>query len=177
MGDLEQARSLLEDNLKFRLEILDSDHPQIAVAKNPLAALLIDLKEYEEAKKLAEESVALRLEVLSEEHPYIGFAHDTLALAELGLGDLVAAEYNAKISLERRIKFLGKDHFHSAVGHMTLAKIFSAQNRRKEAMDEAQKAHNLYMAGLRYGHPFQKKAAALLQDLKKSMLEGSEICR
>lgn len=167
MGNFEQARPLLEENLRSRLNILDPYHPQIAVAKNPLAALLVDFEEYEEAKKLSEEALALRIELLSEEHPYIAFAYDTLALAELGLGNMGAAEHAAKESLRRRQKFLGEEHFRCAVAHMTMSKIRSAQNRKREAIEEAQKGHDVNRAALREGHPALERSLAFLQDLKE----------
>ena len=54
MGNFEQARPLLAENLRSRLNILDPYHPQSAVAKNPLAALLVALEIIERAYFLQE---------------------------------------------------------------------------------------------------------------------------
>jgi tetratricopeptide (TPR) repeat protein len=161
-GELDKALPLLEMNVRVRTEILDRRHPQIAVAKNALAAILVDP---EEAFKLAKESVELRSDVLGARHPYTAFAYDTLAIAELGRGNVDAAETAAEISADIRTDVLGPSHPRCAVAHITLAKVRSAQGQYEEALDEARKAKGVNDAALREGHPFRKLTDDLLRDI------------
>ena len=98
-GDLQQAELFLEENHRLRLEILsqeDPEHPQIAVAKNPLAFLYLDLGKYEEALTLAQEGLELRRKRLGSLHPYTAFSLDTKSLTLLALDRIEEAEECAK---------------------------------------------------------------------------------
>ncbi len=140
------------------------------MAKSPLAQLYCDLGLYSEALQLGQEALELRLKKLGKDHPYTSFTHDTMAKIHLGLNDIEKAKEHAQESLRIRIDVYGADSNHPrlAIAHLTNAAISHREGDSKEAIVQAEKAHDMNMKALRDCHPLTQKSKSFLMQMKKT---------
>ncbi len=109
-GLLDDARALLEDALRIRVERLGPTHLDVAEAQDSLAGLLVLLGEFARARGLYESALATRETLLGPEHPRVATSLTFLGslLATIGQGDEAARLHERALAI--REKTLPKDH-------------------------------------------------------------------
>ncbi|MBT2676015.1 tetratricopeptide repeat protein [Streptomyces sp. ISL-14] len=110
LGDLQGARSIIEDALVRRRRTLGDDDPDTLQSANDFAVILSLLGEYREARRIAEDTLARRRRVLGDEHPETLRSAGNLAVAFARLGEYVASRDLHEDTLVRRREALGDDH-------------------------------------------------------------------
>ena len=110
LGDLETARTLLEEALAIRREALGPRHPDTAVSLNNLAFILRKLGDPAAARLLHEEALSIRRKVLDPRHLSLALNLSNLAAVLLDLGDPAAARplYEEALAIHQEI--LGPRH-------------------------------------------------------------------
>lgn len=124
-----RAAPLLRSTLALKLERLPADHPDIALTRTNLAAILRDKGELDEAAGLLDAAIAT----------YRGLGHPDLANALFGLGrlllkraDPVAAEPPLREAVAIRVARVPKQ-IKTAEAKSVLGECLSAQGRYAEA--------------------------------------------
>ena len=78
LGELEEARDLLEKALASDQQSFEPGHPSIAISQSNLAMVLKDLGELEEARKLIQSAFNIFLDKFGENHHYTVISKENL---------------------------------------------------------------------------------------------------
>ena len=100
LGDLEGAKSLLEEALESDKNSFEPGHPSISIRQSNLAMVLKDLGDLEGAKSLLEEALESDKNSFEPGHPSISIRQSNLAMVLKDLGDLEGAKSLLEEALE-----------------------------------------------------------------------------
>jgi len=92
LGDLQGAKSYLEQATEIGTSALPQRHPGHGEIKQVESAWLIAIGEYRQAASVSRERIELMLDVFGQHHPYTSLAQNSLAVAMLYLEQLEPAE-------------------------------------------------------------------------------------
>jgi len=110
LGLFEPARSMMEDALRTRQELLGVDHLEVAESLRGLAILLRTTGDFEEARRLCERSLAIRENVLGPDHLDVAKSLHTLAILLAYIDDYEGSRTLFERALAIREKAFGPDH-------------------------------------------------------------------
>ena len=163
--------------LKLRQEQLGVDHPDVAMSRGALAAVLLDQGKFKEAEEQQRAALDARLAALGEDHPNIALSRNTLAEILSSQGKYAEAETEHRSAMALRRKALGEDHVDVANSHSNLGTVLDLQGRHAEAEKEHRAAVALLLRTVGADHPNTGRArnnlATCLHGLGK--LEEAEV--
>lgn len=110
LGDIWEARKIIEDALVRRRRTLGDDDPDTLQSANDLAATLCSLGEYRESLHIHQDTLARRRRVLGDDHPQTLQSAGNLAVTLSRLGEYVTSRDMEEDTLARRRRVLGDDH-------------------------------------------------------------------
>ncbi|MBB4894319.1 tetratricopeptide (TPR) repeat protein [Streptomyces olivoverticillatus] len=123
IGDVAEARRVVEDTLARRRHTLGSDDPQTLQSANDLAVILDQLGISVHTREMYEDTLARRRRVLGDDHPDTLQSALNLGLALLEYGKLEEARRLVEDALVRRRRALGDDHPQSLEAAAGLASV------------------------------------------------------
>ena len=128
-----EAEPLLKRSLAINEKAFGSNHPNVGLLLNNLAALYNDQGRYADAEPLLKRALAVREAALGPGHPDVAATVNNLALLYQAQGRYADAEPLYKRSLTLSEKALGPDHPNVAVSLNNLALLYQAQGRYADA--------------------------------------------
>ena len=133
-GRLEEAITLYEKVLTFRIRVLGEDHPNTLISRNNLAHAYESAGRLTEAITLFEQVLPDSIRVLGEDHPLTLISRNNLAGAYRAVGRLEEAISLFEQVLSDRIRVLGEDHPDTLTSRNNLAYAHHAAGRYTEAI-------------------------------------------
>jgi tetratricopeptide (TPR) repeat protein len=122
-GQYRQARTLYEQTLAGRQQLLGDDHPDTLQSMHNLADIHRNLGDLQGAHQLFEQTLAARRRVLGDDHPDTLMSMNYLAVARRALGNLPGAQRLHEQTLAARQRVLGDDHPDTLTSMNHLAEI------------------------------------------------------
>jgi len=110
IGDLEEARRLLDRALSIRERTQGPRHPDTAATLDELADVLQTMGDYRQARQSYERALAIQEESLGLWHPDVARTLNGLAIMLIDLGDYDGAKSSFQRALAIRLKALGSEH-------------------------------------------------------------------
>lgn len=128
-----EAEPLFKRTLAIRERLFGSEHSDVAMSLNNLAALYDHQGRYVEAEPLFKQALAIRERVLGSDHPDVALILNNLAAFYSALGRYPEAEPLYERSLDIRKRTLGPHHPNVATSLNNLASLYTRQGRYAEA--------------------------------------------
>ena len=138
--DLKAAKRYFNRCLALTLQLLESEHPSVAIAYNDLAGVLLYQGDLNEAKEYHERALAITQQALGPENPNVATSYNNLATVLRDQGDLKKAKEYHERALAIRQQTLGPQHPDVASSYNNLANVLGDQgdlNRAKEYHERA----------------------------------------
>jgi tetratricopeptide (TPR) repeat protein len=130
-----------------------SEHPDVALSFNNLAALYDSQGRYEAAEPLYQQALEISRKLLGTEHPEVALSLNNLAELYRNQGRYKAAEPLYQQALEISRKLLGTEHPEVALSLNNLAELYRNQGRYEEAEPLYQQALEISRKLLGTKHP------------------------
>ena len=153
MGTFEEGKRHFERSLALQLQLLGSEHPDVASSYNNLAAVLRGQGDLKQAKEYHERALAIRQQTLGPQHPDVATSYNNLATVLRGQGDLKQAkEYNERAHAIMQ-QALGPQHPDVASSYSNLATVLSDKGDLKKAKEYHEHALAIRQETLGPQHP------------------------
>ncbi|XP_044175305.1 uncharacterized protein LOC122958453 [Acropora millepora] len=158
MGTFEKGKHHFKHSLALKLQLLGSEHPDVASAYYNLATVLSDQGDLrqaklKQAKEYHERALAIRQQTLGPQHPDVASSFNNLASVLSGQGDLKQAKEYHERALAIRQKTLGPQHPFVASSFNNLANVLSDQGDLKQAKEYHERALVIRQKTLGPQHP------------------------
>ncbi|MFB2882394.1 tetratricopeptide repeat protein [Floridanema aerugineum] len=132
-GKYAEAIPLAQRSLAIREKALGSEHPDVALSLNNLAALYEQMGNYAQAEPLYQRSLAILEKVLGSEHPDVAGSLNNLGLLYRRMGNYAQAEPLFQRSLAIWEKALGSEHPNVASSLNNLAGLYQDMGNYAQA--------------------------------------------
>jgi tetratricopeptide (TPR) repeat protein len=170
--ELADAKTLLQRALDIALARLPDDSLLISDARDGLADVLTQLKQYGDAERLCEAALAVDRKRGPDESAILSQTLDTLAQARFSEGRLDEAEAPMREALALRQQTFGTRHALTAVSMNNLAVLLYQAGRYADAAAQWQEAFPVYRDVYGSEHP---EVATLLNNLGRSALMAGRV--
>ncbi len=171
LGEFDPSIEMLEEALRIRSDQFGERHPEVAAAKNELAASLTRKAQYDRAQALLDDALRLNSDLFGEQSEKVAKTHYNLAELHHAAGDAAAAERHARASVATLEALEGQHASALAESKNMLARVLQLQNELEEADRLLREALALVRAELGGDHPliayYSQNLAVLLQDRGK----------
>ena len=171
-GELDDAKSLLQRALDIAQVKLPPDSLLISDARDGLADVLTQLKQYSDAERLCEAALPVDRGRGPDGSGTLAQTLDTLAQALFGDGRLAEAEAPMREALAVRKQYFGTHHALTALSMNNLAVLLYQEGRYAEAAAQWQEALPVYREVFGAEHP---EVATLLNNLGRSALMAGRV--
>ncbi|XP_044175411.1 uncharacterized protein LOC122958557 [Acropora millepora] len=145
MGTFEEGKRHFKRSLSLQLQLLGSEHPDVAMSCNNLANVLSDQGDLKQAKEYHERALAIRQQTLGPQHPNVATSYNNLATVLRDQGDLKQAKDYHERALAIRQQTLGPQHPDVASSYNNLATVLSDQGDLKD-LRQAKEYHERALA-------------------------------
>ncbi|MEZ4361923.1 MAG: tetratricopeptide repeat protein [Kofleriaceae bacterium] len=163
LGDLPQAKRLLELALASDRKNLGDDHPSVAMCRSNLAGVLKDLGDLPQAKQLLELALASFRKNFGDDHPSVARCRFNFAVLAEESGQLEEAQGLLAQSLASEERSLGPSHPSTAHTRARLARVLHKLALDHEAYPHATRARQ-DVAHLAPGTRVRASVESLLAD-------------
>ncbi|MBV9622328.1 MAG: tetratricopeptide repeat protein, partial [Gammaproteobacteria bacterium] len=170
--DLGLAKTKLNQALTVARRDLPRDSVLISEARDALADVLVDLKEYPEAERLAADALAMDRKRGVDGTPILARTLGTIGNAYYFRGDLKAAEAPMREALLLWRQYYGLNHPRTAESMNNLASLLYQEGRYGEAARQWTEALPVYRVVYGEAHP---ELATLLNNLGRSELMAGHV--
>ncbi len=160
------AEPLFREAMEMRQRMFKDGHPSLGSSLNAYAAVLVALNRREDAVPYYQQAIDLRLRLLGTDHPDLATSRSGLASNLVKLGRAAEAEPLYLASLAAYRKAYKGDHPKLANVLGLTAQCLSKLNKHDEAIDMAQQAADMADRLYPAEHPFRKKCATVLSDIR-----------
>ena len=133
MGQLEEARPLLEESLQACRETLGDHHPSTSASINNMGQLLKDMGQLKEAMPLLEEALKARRETLGDRHSDTLASVNNMGRLLLDIGQLKKAMPQLEEALQARRVTLGDRHSDTLASINNMGMLLKARGLLAEA--------------------------------------------
>lgn len=133
LGDLETARTLLEQSLNMLVSLHGWEHPEVAAGLNKLGTLLYDLAEYDSSVACDRRALAVARGLYGERDSTVGIYLADLAASVRHQGKLDTAEVMFREALTMLIELLGHEHEDVANTQVHLGRLLQIEGKLDEA--------------------------------------------
>ncbi|MET3125521.1 tetratricopeptide (TPR) repeat protein [Arcicella rosea] len=133
LGELNEAKTLLEKILRFDERRFGLEHPNTIITYSNLASTYKDLGDLEKAKTLSKKVLSLAEKHFGKNHSTTAIANSNLALVIKDLGDIQEAKKLLKRTLFSNEINFGKSHVNTAVSYSNLALVHIDLKEYEEA--------------------------------------------
>jgi tetratricopeptide (TPR) repeat protein len=153
LGQLDRALEFQLKALEIREQVLDKNHPDLAISYDNLSKIYKDLGQLERGLEFQLKAVEIREQVLDKNHPDIAQSYNNLSLIYKDLGQLERAlEFQLK-AVKIREQVLDKNHPSLATSYNNLSSIYKDLGQLERARPYAQKAVAIMASLFPQGHP------------------------
>jgi len=140
MGTFEEGKRHVQRSLALKLQLVGSEHPDVAGTYNNLANVLHLQGDLKQAKEYHERALAIREQTVGPQHPDVATSYNNLATVLHKQGALkLAKEYHER-ALAIRQQRLGPQHSDIASSYNNLANVLSDQGDLKQAKEYHERA-------------------------------------
>ena len=153
MGTFEEGKRHFERSLAPKLQLLGSEHPDVATSYNNLANVLSNQGDLKQAKEYHKRALAIRQQTLGPQHLDVATSYNNLATVLSGQGDLKQAKEYLERALAIRQQTLGPQHPHVATSYNNLANVLGDQGDLKQAKEYHKRALAIREQTLGPQHP------------------------
>ena len=151
--EFEKALDYDRRAMSIREAKLGSDHPDIAVSLDNIAATLVALGDYDGALEHFERAMSLRATGLGAESLEVAFTLNGMGGIYMQYGDLDRALATFEEAQRMMARLLGPDHVEMAPAHNNIGVIYWQQGRLDDALAEFRHARASMEPVLGPGHP------------------------
>jgi tetratricopeptide (TPR) repeat protein len=170
--ELDDAKSFLQRALDIGQAQLPPSSVLISDARDDLADVLTQLKQYRDAERLCEAALILDRKRGPDGSETLAKTLDTLAQALAAEGKLTAAEAPTREALAINQQYFGARHMFTALSMNNLAALLYQEGRYAEAATEWQQALPVYREVFGVEHP---EVATLLNNMGRSALMAGDV--
>ncbi len=167
-GQLEKAQASSERALELVKATHGPEHPYVAIALGNLASIHREKGEHARALELDERSLGVFEKTLGTEHEYFGIALMHIADDHVGLGELAAAKDALERSYDLVVARMGPESRKSATALRGLAEVSLAQERWRDAIDQAERAIKIFEGAKAAPHELAPAQFVLAQALTRA---------
>ncbi|XP_015766754.1 PREDICTED: uncharacterized protein LOC107345547 [Acropora digitifera] len=153
MGTFEEGKHHFERSLDLRLQLLGSEHLDVATCYNNLAIVLRDQGDLKQAREYIERALAIRQQTFGPQHPDVATSYNNLANVLRDQGDLNQAKEYHERALAIRQQTLGPQHPDVARSYSNFATVLSHQGDLKQAKEYHERALAIRQQTLGPQHP------------------------
>ena len=153
MGTFDEGKRHFERSLALQLQLLGSEHPDVANSYNNLANVLCDQGDLKKAKEYYERALAIRQQTLGPQHPDVADSYNNLANVLHDHDDLRQAKEYHERALAIRQQTLGLQHPDVASSYNNLAIVLADQGDLKQAKEYHERALAIRQQTLGPQHP------------------------
>ena len=153
MGTFEEGIRHFKRSLALKLQLLGSEHPDVAGTYNNLATVLSDQGDLKQAKEYHERALAIMQQTLGPQHLHVASSYNNLANVLSDQGDLKQAKEYHELALAIRQQTLGPQHPDVASSYNNLATVLSGQGDLKQAKEYHERALAIRQQTLGPQHP------------------------
>ncbi|XP_044175409.1 uncharacterized protein LOC122958555 [Acropora millepora] len=153
MGTFEEGKHHFERSLALKLQLLGSQHPDVARSYNKLAVVLSDQGDLKQAKEYHERALAIQQQTLGPQHPDVASSYNNLANVLSDQGDLKQAKEYYERALAIMQQTLGPQHPNVASSYNNLANVLRGQGDLKQAKEYYERALAIRQQTLGPQHP------------------------
>ncbi|XP_044174629.1 uncharacterized protein LOC114955144 [Acropora millepora] len=153
MGTFEEGKRHFKRSLVLKLQLLGSEHPDVASSYNNLANVLSNQGDLKQAKEYHERALAIRQQTLGPQHPDVASSYNNLAVVLSDQGDLKQAKEYYERALAIMQQTLGPQHPDVATSYNNLAAVLSDQGDLKQAKEYYERALAIRQQTLGPQHP------------------------
>ena len=151
--DLKAAKRYYKSCLALSLQLLESEHPSVAIAYSDLARVLRHQGNLKKAKEYHERALTIKQQTLGPQHPKVARSYNNLATVLCGQGDLKKAKEYLERALAIRQQTLGPQHPDVASSYYNLATVLRGQGDLKKAKEYHERALAIKQQTLGPQHP------------------------
>ena len=151
--DLKAAKRYCKSCLGLSLQLLESQHPSVAIAYSDLAGVLQDQGDLKKAKEYHERALAIRQQTLAPRNPGVACSYNNLATVLRGQGDLKKAKEYLEHALAIVQQTLGPQHPDVATSYNNLAIVLGDQGDLKKAKEYNERSLAIRQQTLGPQHP------------------------
>lgn len=170
--ELDLAKSFLQRALDISQAQLTASNVLISDARDDLADVLTQLKQYREAENLCEAALIEDRKRGSQGSETLARTLDTLAQAMAAEGRLTEAEAPTREALAINQRYFGARHMSTALSMNNLAALYYQEGRYAQAAAQWQQALPVYREVFGLEHP---EVATLLNNMGRSALMAGDV--
>jgi serine/threonine protein kinase/tetratricopeptide (TPR) repeat protein len=134
-GKYAEAREHAERALAIRVEVLGSDHPEVAASLTNLGNVALQQGKFDEALAFHERALALKQRTLGPDHPEVAASLNSLGNVALDQGEPELAYGYHRRALEIRERALGPNHPEVAASFNNLGNVAAEQGKLDDAFE------------------------------------------
>ncbi|XP_015767790.1 PREDICTED: uncharacterized protein LOC107346505 isoform X2 [Acropora digitifera] len=153
MGTFKDGKRHFERSLALNLQLLGSEHPDVASSYNNLATVLGRLGYLELAKGYYQLALSIRQESLGPQHPIVASSYNNIANVLDDQGDLKQAKEYYERALSIRQKTLEAQHPDVASSYINLGNVLRKQGDLEKAKEYYERALAIRQQTLGPQHP------------------------
>ena len=127
LGQLIEARRLLERTIEIQEKAFDADHPTLATSYSNLATVVKDQGDLAAARRLLERAIEIEEKASDADHPLLAIRYSNLATVVKDQGDLATARRLLERAIEILEKAFDPDHPTLATSYSNLATVVQDQ--------------------------------------------------
>jgi tetratricopeptide (TPR) repeat protein len=169
VGKLEEARSLLEEAMRARREMLCDRDPDTLTSINNMGLLLMRMDELQEARPLFEEALQARRETLGDRHQHTLTSINNMGLLLKRMGKLEEARPLLGEALQSRRDTLGDRHRHTLISIGTMSELMQEMDQLEEAKTLLEEALQARRETLGDRHKHTLKSISTMGELLHAM--------
>ncbi len=143
-GEYAEARSLLEQALAMREQVLGAEHPDLAQSLNDLAVLYIQIDMFKQAEPLIYRALEIRENVLGPEHSLVAQSLRNLGGLYYDQGEYTQAEYFARRAVAITEEVQEQEPLEFAKSLMDLGSSYTAMDKYVQAKAHLQRALSIF---------------------------------
>jgi tetratricopeptide (TPR) repeat protein len=143
-GDVEASIPYIKKSLEQREAILGQKHVETMASVSNLARAYYQLGRFEEALPLYISSFSVVSDLFGEEHYYYSATANTLGMTYFNMGNFQEAKFYLSKCVEVNKKLFPETDRRNGISMMNLAKVFASEGKHLMAIDNYQKALNIF---------------------------------
>ena len=154
LGYYKESKEIYEEVMRWQIENLGEEHPDVATILNNIGNVYNILGEYDKALEYHNKSLEMSKKILGEEHPDVAASLNNIGNVYYNLREYnKALEYYEK-SLEIRKKILGEEHPDVALSLNNIGLVYYSLGEYAKALDYYEKSLEIRKRILGEEHPY-----------------------
>jgi len=153
LGRYEESKEIYEEVLRWQIENLGEEHPDVAWSLHNIGLVYNELGEYGKALEYYEKSLEMSKKIYGDEHPNVAANLNNIGLVYKNLGEYDKALGYYEKSLEISKKILGEEHLAVATSLNNIGNVYCNLGEYEKALEYYEKSLEIRKRILGYEHP------------------------